>query len=222
MRTTLLAGGMSHTLLAGGMSRTLLAGIAALFLGGCASFNAGITTGMPDVGVAVADANSSVTVTKTVTPDDPATPANESAVSYDVSKPGAATFVFTARPGSMAANITGYRIISEVLNGSETLTAPISAAGLDFYVQSGYTCEPAPSPAQSCTITDATSRPANGTPSNELSVNLAAGLEDTVIATDASATLVSTIVFTGITSGGRPFELPPVQVFSRGSLTGNR
>lgn len=201
-------------------SRILVGLVTALALGGCSSMNAGITTGLPDLAVAVADAGSSVTVTKTTTPDNPATPANEAAVTYEVGEAGSATFVFSSRPGSLATYITGYRVTSDVINGTQTLPAGSARTqdGLNIYVPSGYTCVPQPAATQSCAITDPTATPANSASTAPYSINLSRQLADVVKTTSARASRSTTVVFTGVTSGGRPFELPPVEVSSEGLL----
>ena len=178
-----------------------------------------------NVGVFVSDAPSTVTVTKTVTDATATAPAK---TTWAVGTAGTVEFTFGSRPGSDAGNITAFSITSDLINGRETVTTPGEKTGLNIYMPSGYTCDlvnnldptsPNHSKTQSCIQTDPTTLQGNGVITDPLLLNLADGLSDLVIATNASVSRITTIEFTGFTARGKTFALK-AQVYSRAIKTG--
>ncbi|WP_293911803.1 hypothetical protein [Deinococcus sp.] len=189
-----------------------------------------------NVGVNVNDATSTVTVTKKVTPATaekpavpatgttpavPAVPGTPASVTYTPSGSGSASFTFGSRPGSDAGNVTGYRIVKDVINGVDvTAKADSTVQKLNIYVQSGYTCDlinpvdpsKPKNPNASCNPFESQPYPAGpylgpGTITTPLDINFTSGLVDLVIASDASVGRTTIIEFTGFTARGKTFAI---------------
>ncbi|WP_202630460.1 hypothetical protein [Deinococcus alpinitundrae] len=215
-----------------------LLGALMLPLAGCGDVGTTGSAQLPttlNIGISVNDSASAVTVTKTVTsatagtagtpaipavpgvdgqpgtpavPAVPGTPGTPAKTTWTTSKAGAATFVFTSRPGSDAGYITSYRIVSDVINGQEMVNTPVTNPNqkLNIYVPSGYSC-PTASAAQSCDAAATTSVLANGVPTEPLSIDFASPLSDVVIASNASAYRSTEIEFLGTSSRGKTFVI---------------
>ncbi|MBB6097719.1 hypothetical protein HNR42_001136 [Deinobacterium chartae] len=172
-----------------------------------------------DIGVATSDAGSAVTVVRKV--DD------EGKVSYDVSEAGPVEFTFTARPGSIAANIVGYKITRYLVDGQDLAEDPVVPnMKQNIYVASGYTCEERRTEGTaeaaglaSCVFSKAEAAP--GVPSQTLSLNFAAGLVELVKANNSSVSAEIDIVFIARDANGKQIELPVVSgVVARGIFQG--
>ena len=193
--------------------------------------NVGTTGSIPvptdfNVGVDVGDSTSSVTVTKTVTAATNTAPAK---TTWAVGNVGLATFAFTSRPGSDAGYVTHFRILSDIINGTETVTTPIdSTLKLNIYVPSGYTCDvinPADptkprSQTHSCDPVAPTSVQGNGATSIPLSLDFAGPLASTVVATNSSASRVTQVEFLGFTTRSKTFSIVTT-VISAGIKSGD-
>jgi hypothetical protein len=120
----------------------------------------------------------------------------------------AAQVSFRAAPGSISGNILGYRITSQKIGaGVEQIDPkkPVSYSGLNVYVQSGFSCIPAPPITQSCSIEAGS--PANGLES--AATSLAFGeLEGYMTANRSSASETLDMTFFGLDWNGNPFEIP--------------
>ena len=119
-----------------------------------------------------------------------------------------ATISFRAAPGSVSGSILGFRITSQKIGtGTELIdpNKPISRGGLNLYVQSGFSCIPAPAVTQSCSLEAGT--PANGLESSALSL-LSDNLEAYMVAKRSDATETMEITFLGIDENGKTFEIP--------------
>ncbi|AZI43349.1 hypothetical protein EHF33_11840 [Deinococcus psychrotolerans] len=230
-----------------GFQKVWLLGALALPLAGCGDVGTTGSIQLPttlNVGIAVGDSTSTVIVTKTFTPATagtpeipavpavpgvggqpgtpavPAIPAKPGTVAKTVwtsSGAGPATFTFTSRPGSDAAYVTGFRLISDKFNGVEQVADPKDAAitqlKLNIYVPSGYTC-PVVNPidptstrsqTQSCDSSLITTVQGNGVSTSPLNLDFTTPLVDLVIASNASASRSSIIEFVGFTSRGKSF-----------------
>lgn len=212
-----------------------LLGALMLPLAGC---NAGTTGSVPlpadfNVGVGVNDSLSVVTVTKTIiapatpgtpavpptdtTPGSPAVPGTPEKTTFTASSLGPVSFVFSSRPASDAGYVTGYRIVSETVNGIEVLSAPgeVQSFKSNVYVPSGYVCpivnpiDPSlvHSKTQSCDVGLATTMPGNGEESLSLSISFTGGLENVVASLNTSAYVQTEIEFVGVTSRSKSFAL---------------
>lgn len=223
--------------------KTWLLGALMLPLAGCGDVG---TTGnivIPttlNVGVDVGDSTSTVTVTKAVTPAVapeeaipavpatpttpaipavPAKPGTPEKIVWTSGTAGVASFVFTARPGSDAAYITGFRLTSDKVNGIEQVSNPndpkITQLKLNMYIPSGYTCPTinpvesngAGSKTQSCDASLVTTVLGNGASTAPLNINFAESLIDLVQFTNNSAYRDISIQFVGFTSRGKSFIL---------------
>jgi hypothetical protein len=117
---------------------------------------------------------------------------------------------FRAAPGSVSGNILGYRITGQKIGAGVELidpNKPISRSGLNVYVQSGFSCIPAPPVTQSCSVEAGT--PANGLESSTISLTSTSGvLEGYMVANRSSASETLDMTFFGLDWNGKPFEIP--------------
>ena len=161
------------------------------------------------IGVSASDAGSQVTVTKTITAekrDENGNVTTPASVTYGTSAAGPATFVFTSRPGSDAAYITGYRITRYEINGEE-VTPPAENTGMNLYVTSGYQCDERTA-LYSCPLNGTNVTGANGLPSTALSINFAGSLINLVQSQDTGAYSSVDLEFFGVSSNGAAFSIP--------------
>ncbi|MDR6218298.1 hypothetical protein [Deinococcus soli (ex Cha et al. 2016)] len=166
-----------------------------------------------NLGVNTQDLNSTVTVTKLITPADPATGAPQQ-VSWDVGDAGTATFTFTSKPGGQAGYITGYRYKTDTVNGVDRVVAPVQ--GLNLYFSSGYTCTRLRTgTVQTCDLlADSDIQAANGTPIT-MNIDLASAMADVVMSTDATVDRRTTLVFTGVSASNEAFEVEVAGIRTR-------
>ncbi|GAA5513450.1 hypothetical protein Dcar01_02185 [Deinococcus carri] len=224
-----------------------LAPLALLFglaLSACGSAPGQLSGSRASVGLAVSDGGSFVTVTKTFTPatpeipavppsgDNPGTPAVPAVpakTTWTTGTPGYAEFTFTSRPGSDAVHITGYRIVRDVIStatGNYEDTSKTDINKLDIYVPSGWSC-PERTSSQSCAMFTPTGGqrndvvPAEGLPSSPYRLNLAGGLANLVIATNASVGRSTDIEFFGTSSSGQAVTVRADHIASEGVKTGD-
>lgn len=161
------------------------------------------------IGVSSSDAGSQVTVTKTITSekrDENGNVTTPASVTYGTSSAGPATFVFTSRPGSDAAYITGYRITRYEVNGEE-VTPTSENTGMNVYVTSGYQCDERTN-SFSCPVNGTNVTGANGLPSTTVSINFAGALIGLVTSTQAAAYSSVDLEFFGTSSNGAAFAIP--------------
>ncbi len=212
------------------LSFALLAG---LTLSACGTAPADKTgNGRVSLGIAAADAGSTVTVTRNYTPESvddkgKVTPAKEE---WTIGDAGPVTFTFMTRPGSDAVYIRGYRIIRYDYNGNVS-TAISESRKLDIYVPSGYTCAERLAgslPAyQSCPQFNANGSiktdtvPANGLPITGLSIDFAGSLASEVRRTLASAYSTVDLEFFGDSSNGAPVSVTVKGIQSIAYKAGN-
>jgi hypothetical protein len=115
---------------------------------------------------------------------------------------------FRAAPGSVSGSILGYRITSARIGAGVELIdpkKPILYSSLNVYVQSGFSCIPAPPSTQSCSVEAGT--PANGLESSTIS--LTSGLlEDYMVANRSNASETLDATFSGLDENGKAFEIP--------------
>lgn len=115
---------------------------------------------------------------------------------------------FRAAPGSISGIILGYRITSQKIGAGIELidpNKPISRSGLNVYIQSGFSCIPAPSVTQSCSVEAGT--PANGLESTALSL-FSDALEGYMVANRSNASETLNMTFLGLDWNGKAFEIP--------------
>ncbi|WP_156372666.1 hypothetical protein [Deinococcus sp. Leaf326] len=161
------------------------------------------------IGVSASDAGSQVTVTKTITAekrDDKGVVTTPASVVYSTGVAGPATFIFTSRPGSDAAYVTGYRITRYEVNGKE-VTPPGENTGMNVYITSGYQCDER-TENFSCPINGTNVTGANGLPSSTVSINFAGSLIGLATSTETSAYSSVDLEFFGTSSNGAAFAIP--------------
>jgi hypothetical protein len=115
---------------------------------------------------------------------------------------------FRAAPGSISGNILGYRITGARIGAGVELIdpkKPITYSGLNVYVQSGFSCIPAPPITQSCSVEAGS--PANGLESAATSLT-SGELEGYMAANRSSASETLNVTFFGLDGNGNPFEIP--------------
>jgi hypothetical protein len=115
---------------------------------------------------------------------------------------------FRAAPGSISGSILGYRITSQKIGAGVELidpNKPISRSGLNVYIQSGFSCIPAPPVTQSCSVEAGT--PANGLESSIISLSSGV-LEGYMVANRSSASETLDVTFLGLDWNGKAFEIP--------------
>lgn len=188
-----------------------------LLLAGCGTV--GLGSGRVNVGVAVGDAGSEQVATVTVTPqkcDDKGvcTPQKQE-LSITDGQP--VTFTFTARPGSEAVTIEGYRVLSDRLDGVERADPknPVENAKMNLYVPSGYACEGLTAGA-SCQGNESDIRIANGQPVQH-QIYFASGLGARAAAKGANVTRVVDLEFYGFSANNVPFARKVTGIVSQGS-----
>jgi len=212
------------------MNRTLLLLLLPLSLAACGSAPAGqpdLNASSVSIGVDVGDSGDTATVTRTTIPATDTTPAT---VTY-ATTPGEGTrFVFTSRPGSHAAYITGFRILTTTVNGKVTSTTTYdSGQKLNTYVQSGYYCTRVrvslPDNQSSCVLygagVDPDAFPNNGAPSNPVTLNFSDNLIAAAKAQNASQSQTTSIQFYGMDSIGHPVTINADNVQSSVTFVGN-
>jgi hypothetical protein len=119
-----------------------------------------------------------------------------------------AIFTFRATRGSLGGTITGYKITSAKIGGNPDLIdpkKPFVANSLNVFVQSGFSCTPAPAAGQSCSTIN--KDPANGAESAPISI-ADVNLESFMISSGGSANITYNIVFTGVDDTNHDFEIP--------------
>jgi hypothetical protein len=119
-----------------------------------------------------------------------------------------AVFTFRATRGSLGGIITGYKITSLKIGSNPDLVdakKPIFTSSLNVFVQSGFSCTPAPAPGQNCTTIN--KDPANGAESAPISIT-DGNLEGYMLSSGGSANITYNLVFIGIDDTGHSFEIP--------------
>lgn len=201
------------------MKKLVLLTLTPLLLGACGQLGG---TSRTSIGVSTNDAASQVTVTKTVTApvvDDKGAVTKPGSTTYSSGVAGAVKFVFTARPGSDAAYITGYRITRYVVNDKDVTSNPlIEEKKMNLYVGSGYDCAERTA-TESCRANSTDLRMANGLPSAEFGLNFAGALAALVQATEQSASSSVDLEFLGVSSNGTPVLIPVTGINSNANFT---
>lgn len=136
----------------------------------------------------------------------------EGKVTIEESQP--VTFRFSSRPGSDAVTITGYRILSDVIDGVERVETPVSNDKMNLYVPSGYECANRRS-GESCKGNEEDMYITNGQ-SVEHQTFFAAGLGVMAANKGANVNRTLTIEFYGFSSNGAAFTKTVSGVTSRG------
>jgi hypothetical protein len=181
------------------MNKTLTAmiGALALTLTGCPG---GLNTVAPVIGISASDGT--VTVTRTEDKD-------TGKVTY-TTEFKAATYTFRTVPGSPGGNIVGFKITSSKVGSNADLIdpkKPETREALNMFVQSGFTCTPAPASTQNCD-NPTTRSPANGTESGTISLVGGGELANYMIANQGAAVQYYNIVFQGKDTALNDFNLP--------------
>jgi hypothetical protein len=181
------------------MKKTLTAmiGIIALTLTGCSG---GLNTAPPFIGINGSDGT--VTVTKTIN--------EKTGLPVYTIDLVAAEFTFNTVPGSPGGNIVGYAITSSKIGSNQNTIdpkKPETREALNVFVQSGFTCTPAPSATQNCE-NPTTRSPANGAVSGKFSLEGGGELASYMIANGGNATQTFNITFLGKDTALNDFTLP--------------
>lgn len=187
-----------------------------LLLSGCGTI--GVGSGRVNVGVAVSDAGSQQVATLTITPakcDDKGVCTPEKR-DLNISEGQPVTFIFTARPGSEAVTIEGYRVLSDRLDGVEGVdpTNLPQNGKMNLYVPSGYACE-GREQGESCQGTESDIRIANGE-SVQHQTYFASGLGARAAAKGGSVTRVVDVEFYGFSANNVPFTRKVTGIVSQG------
>ena len=188
-----------------------------LLLSGCGTI--GIGSGRTNVGIAVSDGGSVQVATLTVTPqkcDDKGVCTPEKR-ELSITDGQPVTFTFTARPGSDAVTIEGYRVLSDQLDGVERVdpSSPVQNAKMNLYVPSGYACEGLTA-GTSCQGTESDIRIANGQPVQH-QIFFASGLGARAAAKGASVSRVVDLEFYGFSANNVPFTRKVTGIVSQGT-----
>lgn len=188
-----------------------------LLLSGCGTI--GIGSGRVNVGVAVGDAGSEQVATVTVTPqkcDDKGVCTPEKR-DLNIAEGQPVTFTFTARPGSEAVTIEGYRVLSDRLDGVERVDPanPPQNGKMNLYVPSGYACE-SRAQGESCQGTEKDIRIANGE-SVQHQIYFASGLGARAAARGGSVSRVVDLEFYGFSANNVPFTRKVTGIVSQGT-----
>lgn len=176
---------------------TAMIGLLALTLTGCPG---GFNTVAPIIGINGVDGT--VTVTRTINEK---TNLPNYVVEYK-----SAEYTFRTVPGSPGGNIVGFAVTSSKIGSNPNLIdpkKPDTREALNMFVQSGFTCTPAPSANQNCE-NPTTRSPANGTESGKILLTGGAELAAYMIANNTPATQVYNITFLGKDTALNDFSLP--------------
>jgi hypothetical protein len=160
--------------------------------------NGGISFSAVDIGVSGSDGT--VTITETL---DKETQKISKKVTYESAK-----FTFRTTPGSPGGTITGFKIVSSKV-GDNTFVEPKkpqSREAINIFVQSGFTCTPAPAVTQNCGTIE--KNPANGSESAALILTGGSELASVMIENRSPADQVYDIIFVGKDDTNHDFELP--------------
>jgi hypothetical protein len=181
------------------MKKTLTAmiGIIALTLTGCSG---GLNTAEPVIGTSGADGV--VTVTRTKNKD-------TGEITY-TTEYKAAEYTFRTVPGSPGGNIVGFAVTSSKIGSNPNLIdpkKPDTREAVNMFVQSGFTCTPAPAATQNCE-NPTTRSPANGSESGKILLTGGSELAAYMIANNLPATQVYNITFLGKDTALNDFTLP--------------
>lgn len=172
-------------------------GIIALTFTGCSG---GLNTAPPVIGTGGSDGT--VTVTRTINEK---TGLPNYTVEYK-----AAEYTFRSVPGSPGGNIVGFAVTSSKI-GSNPNTIdpkkPETRDAVNMFVQSGFTCTPAPAATQNCD-NPTTRSPANGTESGKILLTGGSDLAAYMIANNTPATQVYNITFLGKDTALNDFSVP--------------
>lgn len=137
---------------------------------------------------------------------------NAGKVTIEESQP--VTFQFSARPGSDAVTVTGYRILSDVIDGVQQVTTPVDNDKMNLYVPSGYACSGRVS-GESCKGNETDLYITNGQTVQHQTF-FASGLGAMAASKGANVNRTLTIEFYGFSSNGAPFTKTVTGVTSRG------
>jgi hypothetical protein len=191
------------------MNKTLTAMIGALMVGltacstGDSSFSTGFVEIRPNRTVA-----GNVTITETLD--------KETGKISTKTETTSVKWIFSAGPGSPGGRILGFRITSEKVGSNPDLIdpkKPFNVGGINVYVQSGWSCTPAPGPSQSCLGVNKDK--ANGAPSGAVEFAPSGALESFMLANRGSASVTYNFTFYGVDDAGKPFEIAlPGEVFT--------
>jgi hypothetical protein len=176
---------------------TAIIGALALTLTGCPG---GFNTAAPVIGTSGADGT--VTVTRTKNKD-------TGEITYKTEYK-AAEYTFRTVPGSPGGNIVGFAVTSSKIGSNPNLIdpkKPETREALNMFVQSGFTCTPAPAVTQNCE-NPTTRSPANGAESGKILLTGGAELAAYMIANNLPATQVYNITFIGKDTTLNDFSLP--------------
>ena len=181
------------------MKKTLTAmiGLIALTITGCSG---GLNTAPPVIGINGADGT--VTVTRTKNKD-------TGEITY-TTEFKAAEYTFNTFQGSPGGRIIGFKITSSKIGANPDLIdpkKPDTREALNVFVQSGFTCTPAPAATQNCD-NPTTRSPANGTESGKILLTGGAELANYMIANNTAAIQFYNIVYQGKDTALNDFELP--------------
>jgi hypothetical protein len=181
------------------MKKTLTAMIGVLTIA-LTSCSGGLNTATPAIGTNGTDGKVTVTRTK-----------NEKTgeITY-TTEYTAAEYTFRTVPGSPGGNIVGFKVTSSKIGSNPNLIdpkKPETREALNMFVQSGFTCTPAPATTQNCD-NPTTRSPANGTESGKILLTGGAELAAYMIANNTPATQVYNITFQGKDTALNDFNLP--------------
>jgi hypothetical protein len=181
------------------MNKTLTAmiGTLALTFTGCSG---GLNTAPPVIGISGADGT--VTVTRTKNKD-------TGEITY-TTEYKAAEYTFRTVPGSPGGNVVGFAVTSSKIGSNPNLIdpkKPETREALNMFVQSGFTCTPAPAATQNCD-NPTTRSPANGIESGKILLTGGSELASYMIANNSPATQVYNITFIGKDTALNDFTLP--------------
>ena len=176
--------------------KTMIAALA-LTLTACSG---GLNTAPPVIGTSGADGT--VTVTRTKNKD-------TGEITY-TTEYKSAEYTFRAVPGAPGGNIVGFAVTSSRIGSNQNLIdpkKPDTREALNMFVQSGFTCTPAPASTQNCD-NPTTRSPANGAESGKILLTGGAELAAYMISNNLPATQVYNITFLGKDTALNDFNLP--------------
>jgi uncharacterized protein YceK len=166
----------------------------AALLSSCGSYVAAI---IPDIGIAVNDAPAVAEITESIS--------DKGVKTLAIKKAQAAEFVMTSRPGSVAVYIEGYRVVSDIIDNDETVADPYKVFKTNIFVPSGFSCANQTN-AQSCSISDPTTFPANGLAAPSLFLDIANDQIGAAITKRGSIVRYLTLEFYGRTANYEPYK----------------
>lgn len=190
-----------------------------LVLSACGNVPGQLSSSRVSVGVAVDDAKSAETATKTVTP---ATETAPEKVTWTITPGSGVTFTFMTRPGSEAVYLRGYRLLQETVttvSGKTTRDNLGDVNKMDLYLTSGYSCA-ARTALYSCSPAASDALPANGMPA-QYTIYLEGGLGSLARATNGDVRRVTSIEFYGTSSTGQPVTVRADGIVSQGLRLGD-